>query len=153
MTFPLADHDWPDHHDIKTQSPNTIPLIFCNSAAKLSNYFHSSKHFTKKVRTAEAIRTWEWNIVIVLLCCYQLDLAMLLYYTLHVVWAGEVWWFFRDQAHFLDFVLTFLYKTTLVINHKLILALSNSSRRMSLGGRLCYTIFLTMGTDPAVIAF
>ena len=34
---------------------------------------------------------------------------------------------------------------------RLILSLFDS-RRMSLGGRLCYTIFLTMGTVPAVIS-
>ena len=33
---------------------------------------------------------------------------------------------------------------------RLILSLFDS-RRMSLGGRLCYTIFLTMGTGPAMI--
>ena len=56
------------------------------TGAKIRTIFQSSKHFIKKVRTAEAIRS-----------------------------------------------------------------LFNSSRRMSLGGRLCYTIFLTMGTGPAMI--
>jgi hypothetical protein len=57
MTFPLADHDWPDHHDIKTQSPNTIPLIFLTLPQSYAIISIRPNNSSKKMRTAETIRT------------------------------------------------------------------------------------------------
>ena len=103
MTFPLAEHAPPDHHDIKTQSPNTIPLIFCNSAAKLSNYFHSSKHFTKKVRTAKAIRSlsnYRGHLVIWSFVKIEIGLVKIRHYNINILYLYIV---INDRVPEIDF--------------------------------------------------